>query len=348
MKLINRWKALPKRPRRFILAAIVAVILLLVGAAVARYVYDRSLLPVSDSQNIAVVEIPSGSSVREVGAILKNKGLIRQEWAFQRYVQNSIYRDELKAGTYALTPSQSVPQIVEIIAQGEIDTKLVTILPGARLDQVRAELINSGFKPEDVEPALDPAQYAGHPALADKPADASLEGYLYPESFQKNAQSSPQQVIEGSLDEMYKRMTPEWRKAIADQGLSVHQAITLASIVEQEVANASDRKVVAQVFLKRLRQGMPLQSDVTVLYGAIKDGKKPSLQYDSAYNTFTNNGLPVGPISNASESSLSAVAHPADTQYLFFVAGDDGRTYFATTAEEHQTNVEKHCKTLCN
>lgn len=348
MKFMSRWKKLPKNSRRFILAAVVVVVLLLGGAVTARYIYDKSLLPVSDSQNIAVVEIPSGSSVREVGAILKNKGLIRQEWAFQRYVQNSIYRDELKAGTYALTPSQSVQQIVEIIAQGEVDTKLVTILPGARIDQVRAELINSGFKPEDVEPALDPALYAGHPALADKPEDASLEGYLYPESFQKTAQTKPEEIIRGSLDEMKKRLTPEWRQAIAGQGLSVHQAITLASIVEQEVANTSDRKIVAQVFLKRLREGRPLQSDVTVLYGAIKDGKKPSLKYDSPYNTFTNNGLPIGPISNVSEKSLAAVAHPADTQYVFFVAGDDGRTYFATTAEEHQANIEKHCKTLCN
>jgi UPF0755 protein len=306
------------------------------------------LQPVSNSQNIVLVDIPSGSSVQEIADSLKNKGVIRESWAFEWYVRNSALKEDLKAGTYALRASQGVPEIVDVLARGSVATDLVTIVPGARLDQVRAALINSGFSPEAVDAALDPAQYADHPALVDKPADATLEGYLYPESFQKTAQTKPEDVVRASLDEMDTRLTPEWRQAVASQGLSVHQAITLASMVEQEVSNPADRPVVAQVFLKRLRDGMPLQSDVTVLYGAIKDGKKPSLQYDSAYNTFTNNGLPIGPISNTSEGALAAVAHPADTTYVYFVAGDDGKTYFAFTAEEHQANVDKYCKTLCN
>lgn len=337
-----------KKTKLVAIAVAVAVVLILAAAVLVRTMYDRALQPVSDSQNIVLVDIPSGSSVEEIADTLKDKGVIRESWAFEWYVRNSSLKEDLKAGTYALRPSQDVPEIVEVLAQGAVATDLVTIVPGARIDQVRAALINSGFKPDDVEAALDPAQYAGHPALVDKPADANLEGYLYPESFQKTAQTTPHDVIRGSLDEMSKRLTPEWRQAIAGQGLSVHQAIILASIVEQEVSNPADRPVVAQVFLKRFREGMPLQSDVTVLYGAIKDGKKPSLQYDSPYNTFTNNGLPIGPISNVSEGSLAAVASPAGTQYVYFVAGDDGKTYFAVTAEEHQANVDKYCKTLCN
>jgi UPF0755 protein len=339
---------LTKKSKLAIVAVTIAVGLILALAVLVRIMYDQALKPVSDSQNIVLVDIPSGSSVQEIADNLKGKGVIRESWAFEWYVRNSSLKDDLKAGTYALRPSQDVPEIVETLAHGTVATDLVTIVPGARLDQVRAALINSGFKPEDVDAALDPAQYTGHPALVDKPAHASLEGYLYPESFQKTAQTTPQDVIRGSLDEMSKRLTPEWRQAVAAQGLSVHQAIILASIVEQEVAAPTDRPIVAQVFLKRLNDGMPLQSDVTVLYGAIKDGKKPSLQYESAYNTFTNNGLPVGPISNVSEGSLNAVANPADSQYVFFVAGDDGKTYFAFTADEHQANVDKYCKTLCN
>lgn len=341
-------RTVSKKTKLIIATVIIGIALVLIGAVAVRQVYDRALTPVSSSETVVLVDIPSGSSVQQIGSILKEKGLIRHGWAFERYVQNSIYREDLKAGTYALRPSQSVQQIVEVLARGAVATDLVTIVPGARLDQVRAALINSGFKPEDVDAALDPAQYAGHPALVDKPADASLEGYLYPESFQKTGQTTPQVVIRASLNEMNKRLTPEWRQAVAAQGLSVHQAIILASIVEQEVAAAADRPIVAQVFLKRFREGMPLQSDVTVLYGAIKDGKKPNLQYDSAYNTFTNNGLPVGPISNVSEAALSAVAGPANTEYVYFVAGDDGKTYFAYTVEEHQTNVDNYCKTLCN
>lgn len=343
-----KWSKLSRKQKLLSAGVAGLVTVLLLTAVIVRVMYDQALRPVSDSQNLVLVDVPSGSSVEEIADTLADKGVIRKSWAFEWYVRNSSARNDLKAGTYALRPSQNVPEIVEVLARGAVATDLVTIVPGARIDQVRAALINSGFKPADVDAALEPSQYADHPALVDKPADASLEGYLYPESFQKTAQTTPQEVVRASLDEMAKRLTPEWRQAVAAQGLNPHQAVILASMVEQEVANAADRPVVAQVFLKRLRDGMPLQSDVTVLYGAIKDGKKPSLQYDSAYNTFTNNGLPVGPISNASENALAAVAHPANSQYVFFVAGDDGKTYFAYTAEEHQANVEKHCKTLCN
>lgn len=344
----KKWLSLTKKTRIIAVLVIVMVTTILVASVFVRQMYDRALQPVSNSQNIVLVDIPSGSSVQEIANNLQDKGLIREAWAFEWYVRNNPLQDDLKAGTYALRPSQDVSEIVEILARGVVATDLVTIVPGARIDQVRSALINSGFKPDEVEAALDPAQYAGHPALVDKPVEASLEGYLYPESFQKTSQTTPQDIIKASLDEMNKRLTPEWRAAVVRQGLSVHEAITLASVVEQEVSNPTDRPIVAQVFLKRLRDGKPLESDVTVLYGAIKDGKKPSLQYDSAYNTFTNNGLPVGPISNVSEGSLAAVANPAATQYVFFVAGDDGKTYFATTFEEHQTNVDKYCKTLCN
>lgn len=343
------WSKWNKKTRLVAIAITAAVLLILGTAVLGRIVYDRALEPVNKEDTVPVLlDIPSGSSVQEIGDSLQEKDLIREQWVFVRYVQNSIYRGDLKAGTYALQKSQSTQEIVEVLARGSVATDLMTIVPGSRIDQVRAALINSGFKPEDVDTALDPAQYAGHPALVDKPADASLEGYLYPESFQKTAATSPQDIIRASLDEMSKRLTPEWRAAVASQGLSVHQAITVASMVEQEVSKAADRPVVAQVFLKRLKDGMPLQADVTVIYGAINAGQKPSLRYDSAYNTYTNNGLPVGPISNVSEVSLNAVANPAATPYVYFVAGDDGKTHFAITVEEHQQNVDKYCKTLCN
>lgn len=342
------WSRLTKKTRRNMLLAVVGILLLLGGAVGVRQIYTNALKPVSNSQNIILVTIPSGSSVQEIGSLLQEKGVVRAGWAFVRYVQNSMYSNDLQAGTYALRPSQNVEEIVEILARGVVATDLVTIIPGYRIDQVRAALINSGFKPDAVNAALNPNIYADHPALASKPAEADLEGYLYPESFQKTDQTTPQEIIRASLDEMNKRLTPELQAALGRQGLNLRQAIILASIVEQEVSKASDRPIVAQVFLKRLRENKNLESDVTVLYGAIKDNQKPSLNYDSDYNTFTRSGLPIGPISNVSESSLYAVANPAATDYLFFVAGDDGKTYFARTLEEHEANVEKHCKTLCN
>ena len=176
----------------------------------------------------------------------------------------------------------------------------------------------------------------------------SLEGYLYPETFHRTATTSPEEIIKQSLDEMQKHLTPDLRAAIVRQGLTVHDGIKLASIIEQEVSNPEDKKVVAQVFLKRLREGIALESDPTALYGAVKDGAEPSLQYDSPYNTYNNRGLTPTPISNVSQSSLEAVAHPANTDYLYFVAGDDGKTYFSRTLSEHEALTEQHCKKLCN
>jgi UPF0755 protein len=254
----------------------------------------------------------------------------------------------MQAGTYALRPSMSVKDIVNVLVDGSVKSDLVTILPGQRLDQVRQTLINAGFDPDAVDAALDPANYAGHPALSDKPADAGLEGFLYPDSYQKQANTDPSTIIKESLDEMSEHLTPQLRAGFATRGLSVYQAVTLASVVEKEVSKQSDRSQAAQVFLKRLSTGMELGSDVTAFYGAIIAGRDPSVSYDSPYNTRLHTGLPVGPISNISEGSLQAVANPAATDWLYFVAGDDGTTHFSKTLEEHEALTKQYCHELCS
>lgn len=337
-----------KRIMLLVVAIIAAVVILIVAATLAtRYVYNRALQPVGTSQKLSLVTVPQGASAKEIANLLKDNGLIRESWAFQWYVRNNSLINQLKAGTYALNQNQSVPQIAEILAQGAVATDLVTILPGQRIDQVEAALINSGFAPEDVKSALSPATYANHPALVDKPAKASLEGYLYPESFQKTADTTPHDIIKASLDEMHKQLTPARRAALARQGLSVHEGIILASMVEQEVSNLKDKPQVAGVFFNRLARDMRLESDPTAFYGAVIADATPTLSYDSAYNTYLYDGLPVGPISNVSSSSLNAVAKPANNNYLFFVAGDDGTTHFATTLAEHEENTRRYCTKLC-
>jgi UPF0755 protein len=329
--------------------AIVGVFLLLTASIGVRVLYSQALQPVSASQHSVLVTVEPGSSVREIGKKLEDAGLIRKSWAFEWYIRNNNVRDKLQAGAYTFRPNQSVKDIVETMTQGKIATNLFTVLPGQRLDQIRSALINNGgFSAAEVDEALKPENYANHPALTDKPTGANLEGYLYPESFQKAGGTTPKILIEQSLDEMQKHLTPDIREAFVKQGLTVHEGITLASIVEQEVSNGEDRKIVAQVFLTRLKQSMPLQSDVTVIYGAIKANQQPPrLDFDSEYNTFTNSGLTPGPISNVSESSLRAVAFPSSTDYIFFVAGDDGKTYFAHTQAEHEKNIDLYCKKLC-
>jgi UPF0755 protein len=310
--------------------------------------YFDNLKPVSASQRAQSITVPVGSSAREIGTILEKAGVVRSAWAFEWYTRTNNLRDQLQAGTYSVRPNQSVRDIITILTQGKVASDLVTVLPAQRLDQVRQALINNGFKEAEVEAGLNPALYKDHPALTDKPAGASLEGYLYPESFQKIAATQVQDIIKASLNEMQKHLTPELRAGIVKQGLTLHQGVILASILENEVNSKTDKPIVAQVFLRRLREGHRLQSDVTAFYGAVLDDATPLVTHDSIYNTYLHDGLPPGPISNVSQASLSAVATPADTDYLYFVAGDDGKTYFSHTLEEHQQKTAAHCKKLCS
>lgn len=323
----------PKRRRKLWIKTIAIVAVLFFAAVVGgifavRNAYDQNLKPVSSSEQSQLFTVPEGASVKEIAASLQDAGLIRAAWAFEWYVRNHGAGDFVKAGTYNLRPNLSVPQIVGVLTEGKIATDLVTILPGQTLEQIKQDLIRSGFREAAVETALNPANYTNHPALVDKPRGASLEGYLYPESFQKTAETTPKDVIRASLDEMSEVLTPEIRDGIVNHGLTVYEGITLASLVEREVSVPDDRRRVAQVFLRRLREDIPLQSDVSQF-------------------TYNHKGLPPAPVSNVSSSSLSAVVHPAATDFLYFVSGDDGRTHFSHTLEQHEANVNQYCTELC-
>lgn len=325
----------------------IGLVILLAGVYLSRKYYFNNLKAVSNSQIAVTINIPKGSSVVDISKLLKEKNLIKSEWAFKQYVLNKGLADKILAGTYSITPSEDVASIVKIITEGRIMSNLFTIKPGHRIDQIKQDFINSGYDANEVEEAFNPTLYAGHPALVDKPEGASLEGYLYPESFQRTSETTPQQIIKLSLDEMQARLTPGVRSAISKLGLSVYEGITLASIINQEVSTPEDRAQVAQVFIKRLKIDMALESDVTAKYGAILDGKEPSVFYESPYNTYSNKGLPPGPISNISQSSIDALINPATSDWLFFVAGDDGKTYYSKTNAEHEKLVQQHCKKLC-
>jgi len=241
-----------------------------------------------------------------------------------------------------------VSDIVAQLTHGHVTTRLVTILPGQRLDQIKQALINDGFAESDVTAALQASAYENSAALVDKPVGNSLEGYLYPDSFQRTSATKAATIVQESIAEMQKHLTPDIRAAFAREGLSTYQGIVLASIVEKEVSTQTDRNQVAQVFLKRLQMGMMLGSDVTAIYGSRLAGQGASLSYDSPYNTLIHTGLPPTPISNVNDSALQAVAHPASTGWLFFVTGDDGTTHFSNTLQEHQALTAQYCHKLCS
>lgn len=351
MKKYSLRKAKTFHWKKIIVVLFVVAALITGGVLVTvKRIYTQNLRAVQTNEGTeVVVGIPSGSSLDEITEILKNAGLIRADWAFKQYVRGKELTDKLQAGTYRLSTGMDVVSIVEKLSGGDVAVDLFTILPGQRLDQIRQAFIDEGYSTDAVDKALDPKQYASSPALVDKPNGATLEGYLYPDSFQKTADTLPETIIRASLAEMGDYLTAELRSAYAAKNLTTHQAITLASVVEREVSSTEDRATAAQVFFLRMKKGMRLQSDVTVLYGqaiAGKDTKYVDTSFDSAYNTFLYDGLPVGPISNVTKSGLQAVANPSNTDFLYFVAGDGddyGKTYFTRTIAEHQAAVRAHC-----
>jgi UPF0755 protein len=345
-KYSNRRKR--RMPRRILGALLFLLLISISGVVVARHIYDSDLQPVSSNPMTVVFTVQPGSSVKQIADQLESKHLIRSSWAFQLYVHSQDNANLLQAGTYALSPSESLSSIVSTMTGGKVATRLVTIVPGFRIDQVRARLINDGFSPSSVDNALDPSQYGDLPVLAFKPTNVtSLEGFLWPDSFQKQPNTDPSVIIRESLVEMGKHLTPDVQAAFAHEGLSPYEGLVLSSIILQEVNKPADQAQVAQVFLTRLKTNMMLGSDVTAKYGAIMAGQTPSLSYDSPYNTLLHTGLPPTPISNINLSALYAATHPANTNYLYFVTGDNGTTYFSNTLEQQQANTQAYCHKLC-
>lgn len=344
----NRTSA-KKSSWRVVLIVFIALILLTAGGVLlaARRYYYQNLKAFGTNNQPIIVTIPEGSSVRQIAVVLKENRLIRDIRVFEHYVKSKGAQDKLQAGVYELRQTQDVAGIVDSLTAGAVQTNLITIVPGQRIDQIKKTMVDHGFNVTAVAAAFNPDLYKDHPALADKPAGASLEGYLYPESFQKTASTSPTFIVRQSLDQMQTRLTPDLKAKFAARGLTVHQAITLASVVEREVPNAVDRATVAQIFLKRLSQNMKLESDATASYGAVLAGQAPLPAFSSAYNTYQHAGLPPGPVSNVSDVSLGAVANPTATDWLYFVSGDDGKTYFSHSLAEHIALVKAHCKQHC-
>lgn len=345
-------------PRRMFVLMLLLTVLLGSALFMLRRTYQQQLQPLNASDKAVTITIPLGSTPAQIGMSLKQNNIIRSAWAFEWYVRNHALRDSLQAGTYALRSNQSVEEIVSNLTLGRVATDLFTILPGQRLDQVRRAFLSAGYSEADVDVALNPDTYKEHPALAGKPAAASLEGYLYPDSYQKTKDTPAETIIRSALDEMAKYLNTDIRAGIERNGLSVHEGVVLASVIEMEVSKATDRPIVAQVFLNRLKMGMKLESDPTAKYGAIISGVELpndparaaglAIAYDSPYNTYKYAGLMPGPISNVSKTSLEAVAQPAISDYLYFVAGDDGVTHFSKTLQEHEANTAKYCLKLCN
>ena len=315
----------------FLLAILIALIVVI---GYVRYEYTSGLKPVSNSNKTILVTIPKGSSMSQIAKLLKDNGLIKSEIVFQEYLNTKNLRSSLEAGTYALSPNQGVVAIVNILSSGHVASKLVTILPGQTLSEIRNTLINNGFSPNSVDKALDITNYSSLPVSTFIPPSKGLDGFIFPDSYQKENDTNPSIIISESLKEMGNAISPSFQNAYAQEGLSVYQAVTLASIIEREVSDYSDQQKVAQAFINRLKQNMPLESNVTAFY-ATSIGNQ-------AYNTYNQPGLPPSPICNVDAQVLKALANPIDSNNLYFVTGADGKTRFADTKAQHDANIAQY------
>ena len=302
--------------------------------------YRINLRAVDSSQKAQVFIVNRGETAPKIADNLKSAGLIRDRSTFVSYVNFHGIRPRIQAGTYSLRPSLTTPEIADILANGRTQADRLIIPEGYTLTQIRKAATKFGITTADFDTAL--TEQHTQSFLSGKPASVNLEGYLFPDSYQVETGTTATALIDQMLATFGRRVGPRYVQAFAVQGLSVHQALIIASIVEKEVSNVNDRPIVAQVFLKRYKLGMPLGSDVTTQYAADLAGVAFNLESNSPYNTRKIAGLPPGPICSPGLSSLDAVAHPAATDYLYFLAGKDGKTYFAKTYPEHQRNISLH------
>lgn len=339
----------PKKKRHIVRWIVVGIASLLVFFAAGSVLwYQFSLMPVNTQDTSRTrIKVDEGMTPSAIGKLLESNKLIRSQYAFDIYTRLTGTRSKLQAGSYRLSPSESMQTIVNDLVAGRIDEFALTFLPGATVQEDKDALVKSGYEKADVDAAF--GKVYDHPLFATRPSGADLEGYIYGETYKFNGDTTLEQILTKTFDEYYQVIKENDLVAkFKKQGLTLYQGITLASIVQREVPGSVDQRQVAQIFLKRLKIDMPLGSDVTYHYAADKLGVEPSPSLESPYNTRIHKGLPPGPIATPGLSALMAVADPASGDYLYFLSGDDDKTYYAKTEQEHQANIENHCKIKCS
>jgi len=309
--------------------------------------YSALFLPASEVSREVVVSIPDGAPPARIGDILEQAGVIKSGQAFvwtlrakNRLARNPVL---LKAGEMALDPSHSVWRIIDSLAKGSYKLYPFTVPEGRNIYDLAQMVEMQGFGPASEFLALctDKSFIRSLGLNVD-----SLEGYLFPETYNFPRGTT----LKGIIKEMTSVFHKVWRKyeALAlEKGLSAHEVVTLASIVEKETGQARERPLIAGVFFNRLARGMKLQTDPTVIYGLMPGFNGNLTTSDLAkptpYNTYVINGLPPGPIANPGEAALQAVIRPDIMQpYLYFVSKNDGSHHFSKTLEEHNRMVNRY------
>ncbi len=325
--------------------ALVVLVLLLAAGAGAFVLYARVDQPYRGYGTEAQeVEIAAGSGTRAIGDALVSSGIVRDPLTYRLAVWLSGDARRLKAGEYRFDRPMTAREVVDKIAKGEVDLIRVTFREGLTIADMAAL-----FEAQGLGASASFREAAGNAeAINDlDPAATDLEGYLFPETYAVSRHIDAAKLVSAMVDRFRVVLTPDMREAAAARGLTLRQFVTLASIVEKETGATSERAMVAAVYANRLKIGMGLQCDPTVIYALQRAGKfdgnlrRDDLAFDSPYNTYKYAGLPPGPIAAPGKDALEAAAHPAENDYLYFVSRNDGTHAFASTLDEHNRNVQK-------
>jgi UPF0755 protein len=332
----------------FLLIPLVLLLLLVGGAAWAKSWVEARLEPARPGAEPQLVTIPAGSSTRDVADLLQQEGLVRDANVFRYYARYRKLDAALQGGEYELSAAMTPEEILQKLARGEVVVRRFTIPEGLTVAEIADLLAEKQLV--DRERFLQAAATSklAEPYLpSDVPLAQPLEGYLFPSTYDYRPGVTEAEILEMMFAGWQQVFTPALQEKANALGLTIHQAVTLASIIEEEAQAAAERPVISGVYHNRLEIGMKLDADPTVAYAVGKPVGEPllyaDLEVESLYNTYRNPGLPPGPIASPGLASLEAAVSPAEHDYWYFVAKADGsgEHYFAATLDEQDANIGK-------
>jgi UPF0755 protein len=324
-------------------AIVILLIIVIVGASTAALRYFWT--PPAPFTEPRMVTVEKGESFRQVARALKAAGVIRSEALFHLYGSLTGDPRKVKPGDYAFRGGELMPEVMRHLVRGDFVVVTITIPEGLTLHEIAQRVGQSGLVcADDFE--REARGGAMVRALGLMPLGA--EGYLFPATYRLSPRARVNDILFAMLTRFYQVITPKVEEQLFDMGMTTRQMLTMASIVEKEAKVPGERPLIAGVFYNRLKQGIPLQSDPTAEYSLDGDDATASaaVRTPSAYNTYLIAGLPPGPIANPGLRSIDAALYPAHTEFLYFVARDDGTHVFSKTLKEHDQAIASIRKLL--
>jgi UPF0755 protein len=300
------------------------------------WVHYQVNAPMSSRPQTVTLHITEGESPDDIAQDLYGKGLIRSRDVFVYYLRYSGARSRLQAGDFVLDRSMSVAQITDVLQHTRPSQVAVRLAEGLTLNLMATQSEKAGLGPAAAYVAAAGDQSWQYDFLKDKPPGASLEGFLFPDTYALDKSSKARDLVKRQLDRFGEVVTPQLRAQAAQRGMSLYDILKLASMVEREANQDRDRPVVCSVYYNRLAADMTLSVDATVLYGLGQWNTQPDITKDTPYNTYIHKGLPPTPIANPGLAAIQACLNPQKTDYKFYFTDPKGVTHFSATAADFE------------